>query len=52
MQRTISESDWKLFRQLHALALERFCERVLSEVAPSPPLLARVPTSGTWQCFN
>jgi hypothetical protein len=30
--RTIPESDWKLFRQLHALALERFCERVLSEV--------------------
>ena len=28
----ISEPDWKLFRQLHPLALERFCERVLSEV--------------------
>jgi hypothetical protein len=30
--RGISEPDWKLFRQLRALALERFCERVLSEV--------------------
>jgi hypothetical protein len=30
--RQISEADWKLFRQLHALALERFCEGVLSEV--------------------
>jgi hypothetical protein len=30
--RQISEADWKLFRQLSALALERFCEGVLSEV--------------------
>jgi hypothetical protein len=30
--REISESDWKLFRQLQPLALERFCRRVLSEV--------------------
>ena len=29
MSREISEADWKLFRQLHPLALERFCERVL-----------------------
>jgi len=28
----IKESDWKLFRRLHKLALERFCERVLGEV--------------------
>ena len=33
MVRQISEADWKLFRQLHALALERFCESVLSEVS-------------------
>jgi hypothetical protein len=31
-QRQISEPDWKLFRRLRELALERFCERVLSEV--------------------
>jgi hypothetical protein len=30
---TISESDWKLYRQVHALALQRFCERVLSELS-------------------
>jgi hypothetical protein len=28
----MAESEWKLFRQLQAVALERFCERVLSEV--------------------
>jgi len=28
----IKESDWKLFRQLHKAALERFCERVLNEI--------------------
>ena len=32
MAREISEKDWKLFRRLHPLALERFCERALSEV--------------------
>jgi hypothetical protein len=28
----IPERDWKLFRQLQPLALERFCEKVLSEI--------------------
>jgi hypothetical protein len=31
--RDIPESDWKLLRQLHALALDRFCQRLLSEVS-------------------
>jgi hypothetical protein len=26
------EPDWKLFRQLHTVALERFCQRVLEEI--------------------
>jgi len=30
--REIRESDWKLLRQLHSVALERFCEQILSEV--------------------
>ena len=29
----MTESDWKVFRRLHPIALERFCQRVLSEVA-------------------
>ena len=33
MAHQISEADWKLFRQLRAIALERFCQRVLAEVA-------------------
>jgi len=28
----IKESDWKVLRRLHRLALERFCERVLAEI--------------------
>jgi hypothetical protein len=28
----INESDWKLLRQLHREALERFCKQILSEV--------------------
>ena len=32
MSREIKESDWKLFRRLHPVALERFCQRVIEEV--------------------
>lgn len=32
MERGIYEPDWKLFRQLQPLALDRFCQRVLAEV--------------------
>jgi hypothetical protein len=32
MAREIKESDWKLFRQLHGIALERFSQSVLEEV--------------------
>ena len=28
----IKESDWKIFRRLHGIALERYCQRVLDEV--------------------
>ncbi|HKE55062.1 MAG TPA: hypothetical protein VKB46_00105 [Pyrinomonadaceae bacterium] len=28
----IKEPDWKLFRILHGVALERYCERVIEEV--------------------
>ncbi|MCI0743676.1 MAG: hypothetical protein L0Y72_31990 [Gemmataceae bacterium] len=33
MSRTISEADWKVFRQVRQIALERFCERVLIDIA-------------------
>jgi hypothetical protein len=33
VHRQIPEADWKRFRQLQPLALERFCQRVLEEVA-------------------
>jgi len=32
MVRTITETDWRVLRRLHPLALERFCERVLAEI--------------------
>ena len=32
MAREIKESDWKLFRRFHRIALERFCQRVIEEV--------------------
>jgi len=32
MSRSVSESDWKIFRELRQTALDRFCERVLHEI--------------------
>jgi hypothetical protein len=32
MQRTIPESDWKLFRQLQPIALDRYCQKVLDDL--------------------
>lgn len=32
MPRQMTDSDWRTFRQLQEIALERFCERVLKEI--------------------
>ena len=32
MAHGIPESDWKLFRQLHPLARDRYCQRILQEI--------------------
>jgi hypothetical protein len=32
MSQGIKESDWKLYRKLRAVALERFCQRILEEI--------------------
>lgn len=32
MTQGIAESDWKRFRQLHPIALERFCQQILNEI--------------------
>ena len=32
MTQSISESDWKLFRKLHPVAVERFCAQILNEL--------------------
>jgi hypothetical protein len=32
MTSDIKESDWKLFRRLHGIALERYCQRVIEKV--------------------
>ncbi len=34
MARDVPESDWKRFRELRELALERFCKRVFAELEP------------------
>src|SRR3989304_6321015 len=34
MARDVPESDWKRFRELRELALERFCKRVFEELEP------------------
>ena len=32
MEGDLPESDWKIVRKLHELALERFCQRVLADI--------------------
>ena len=32
MGREIKDSDWKIFRRLHPVALDRFCRRVIEEI--------------------
>ena len=32
MSRDIAESDWKVLRKLHPVALDRFCRRILAEI--------------------
>jgi hypothetical protein len=32
MSRHLPESDWKKFRKIRTIALERFCERVLKDI--------------------
>jgi hypothetical protein len=32
MNANFPESDWRVFRQLREVALERFCERVLAKI--------------------
>ena len=34
VSRDFPESDWKIFRELREVALERFCKRVLEELGP------------------
>ena len=43
----LKESDWKVFRKLRELALERFCEQVLSEVKN----LASNPSDTPHDCY-
>lgn len=33
MAQNIPESDWKVFRQLHTIALGRYCQQVLDDIA-------------------
>jgi hypothetical protein len=32
MEGDLPESDWKILRKLHVLALERFCQRILTDI--------------------
>jgi hypothetical protein len=47
MGRDFPEADWKLFRKLQPLALDRFCQRVLDEVGQ----LSRDPTKGSHERY-
>lgn len=43
MSQQIPEADWKVFRELHPVALERFCERALADIARHAADLKKTP---------
>ncbi len=43
MTRSIPESDWKLFRLLHPIALDRFCQRILQQIEKTAGDTQRTP---------
>jgi hypothetical protein len=53
--KTIAESDWKIFRQLAEVALQRFCERILAEVsaiASDPKKTSHERYLGVWRILK
>jgi len=51
----LSEADWKIFRELREVALERFCSRVLDELEPfgwTPREAIMSATSPSTDCFR
>jgi hypothetical protein len=43
----MSETDWRLFRQLRSVVLERFCRRVLDEITR----LSSDPDKSSHECY-
>ena len=52
MSQEISESEWKILRELKPIALDRFCQRVLAEVDRITTDTAKGRTSATWRFSN
>ncbi len=55
MLRGIKESDWKVFRRLREVALERFCQRVLAEMkyaASEPEKTSHQRYLAVWKVMN
>lgn len=41
--REVSESDWKVLRRLHPIALDRYCQHVLEEIEQLSSALSESP---------
>lgn len=50
--RDFPESDWKIFRELRELALDRFCKRVLEELEPARQDSSRSPHERYLEVFR
>jgi hypothetical protein len=50
--RDIKESDWKIFKGVREVALERFCERSSTRSSASVRTLPRPSTSDTWRSIG
>lgn len=52
MSADIRESDWKMFRQLHPIVRDRFCESVLREIARVASNAAKRPHERDLEIFE
>jgi hypothetical protein len=52
MDGDLPESDWKIVRKLHDLALERFCEQVLAEIQRINAMLSKKAHARYLDIFN
>jgi len=52
MSRDIAESDWKVFKKLHSIAMERFFHKAVKEMRPLLDIDGTPPKDQFWDVLN